>query len=58
MNKKILDYLKSKNIKNFELKYNWFRKIYELTIFWSDRVLWLYWIDDIKRIDDLIKTIN
>lgn len=58
MNKKILEYLKSKNIKNFELKYNGFRGIYELTVFGSDRILWIYWVDDIKRIDDLLKSTN
>jgi hypothetical protein len=55
MKKAIIKYLKENNIKNYELKYNWIRKIYELTIQNSDRILWIYDIKDINRIKELIE---
>lgn len=55
MKKAIIKYLKENNIKNYELKYNCIRKIYELTIQNSDRILWIYDIKDINRIKELIE---
>jgi len=55
MKKAIINYLKENNIKNYELKYNWIRKIFELTIENNDRILWLYDIKDINRIKELLE---
>lgn len=58
MKKAIIKYLKDNNIKNYELKYNWIRKIFELTIENNDRILWLYDIKDINRIKELLEYVN
>ena len=58
MKKTIIKYLKENNIKNYDLKYNWIRKIFELTIENNDRVLRLYDIKDINRIKELLEYVK
>ena len=58
MKKAIIKYLKENNIKNYNLKYNWIRKIFELTIQNSDRTLWIYNIKDINRIKELLEYVK
>ena len=58
MKKAIIKYLKENNIKNYELKYNWIRKIFELTIQNSDRILWIYDLKDINRIKELLEYVK
>jgi hypothetical protein len=58
MKKAIIKYLKENNIKNYDLKYNWIRKIFELTIENNDRVLRLYDIKDINRIKELLEYVK
>lgn len=58
MKKAIIKYLKENNIKNYDLKYNWIRKIFELTIENNDRVLRLYDLKDINRIKELLEYVK
>ena len=58
MKKAIIKYLKENNIKNYDLKYNWIRKIFELTIKNNDRVLRLYDLKDINRIKELLEYVK
>jgi len=58
MKKAIIKYLKDNNIKNYELKYNWIRKIFELTIENNDRILRLYDVKDINRIKELLEYVK